>query len=329
MLGISSKGLTRFWFKMGNTTTITLRSQSRAVTVRAPASGGYRANPEIDQKVSVSGGGTIYTTDFGGETQTLQVQLRRLTRIEYTALKDFILTTCRGSAFPFDLTDHQGTHPNLHYISGLEGAEWHRGDLFNVTLQLEKSTDQRIRLGQNLITNPNLTLGADGKIAGWQNTTPATLRNVEIAESFASTALEVVDTDSNIEWFIAAPKIPIVDLRYTVSGRLNRTLGNRACYIYVNFFDADGTVINPGSAPNTGWGGSRYATNYYLGIISPIQSNNVWNLFSVTFGPGSNTYIPPSAKSFLIGTFIIGTESGEGQGNATCRFTDFSVVISL
>ena len=313
---------------MANTTTITLRSQSRSVTVRAPASG-YRANPQIDQEVSVSGGGTIYTTDFGGETQTLQVQLRRLSRIEYTALKDFILTTCRGSAFSFNLTDYQGTHPNLHYISGLEGAELHRGDLFNVTLQLQKSADQSIRLGQNLITNPNLTLGADGKIVGWQNTVPATLRNVEIAESFASTALEVVDTDSDIEWLVFAPKIPIVDLRYTVSGRLNRTVGNRACYLFVNFFDADGTVIDPGSALNTGWGGGRYATHYYPGQISPSQPNNVWSLLSVTFGPGSNTSIPPSAKSFRAGTFIVGTESGEGSGNATCRFADFSIVASL
>ena len=313
-----------------NATTITLQSQARAVTVKAPASGGYRVNPQIDQKVSVSGGGTIYTTDFGGETQKLQVQLRRLTRTEYTALEDFILTTCRGSAFSFDLTDYRGTHPNLHYISGLEGAERHRGDLFNVTLQLQKSVDQSIRLGQNLIANPNLHVEG-GKIAGWwiNDSTPAPMRNVEIDEDFASTALEVVDTDPDAAWYVALQKIPIADLRYTVSGRLNRTLGNRNCYLYVTFYDSDENAIDSTGNPLTGWRSQAHGNYYYPGAVAITDRNDVWNQFSVTFGPGSTTYIPPSAKSFQIGTFIIQSGVGEGSGNVTCRFADFSVVVSL
>ena len=310
---------------MDNTTTITFRSQSHSVRVKAPASG-YRANPEINQKVSVSGGGTIYTTDFGGETQKLQVQLRRLTRTEYAALKEFVLTTCRGSAFSFDLTDDQGTHQNLHYISGLEGAELHRGDLFNVTLQLEKSTDQSIRLGQNLIANPNFEADDNGSRQGWIiDPTPAALRSVAISEDFATTALEIADTDLDDEYVIWRQKFPIWAYRYTLSGRLNRTVGNRACYLYVDFFDADDTRINPVGPPplpSTGWGGRD--SYYYVGGVQDTDANDVWNLFSVTFGPGSGTYLPPSAKSFQVGTFII-----NGAGNTTCRFADFSVVVSL
>ena len=317
---------------MDNTTTITFRSQSRSVSVKAPASG-YRANPEINQKVSVSGGGTIYTTDFGGETQKLQVQLRRLTRTEYAALKEFILTTCRGSAFSFDLTDYQGTHQNLHYISGLEGAELHRGDLFTVTLQLQKSTDQSIRLEQNLITNPNLAIGTANIIDGWHlsnafttdspDLTPPALRNIDISEDFGTRALEVVDTDPDSARLFFTEKFPIADYRYTISGRLNRTAGNRACYLYVVFFDADGGEIGLEGAESTGWGGGRGGTYYYPGYIGQGATNNVWNLFFVTFGPGSNTLVPPAAKSFEMGTFIYG-----GAVNTTCRFADFSVIIT-
>ena len=320
---------------MDNTTTITFRSQSRSVRVKAPASG-YRANPEINQKVSVSGGGTIYTTDFGGETQKLQVQLRRLTRTEYAALKEFILTTCRGSAFSFDLTDYQGTHQNLHYISGLEGAELHRGDLFNVTLQLQKSTDQSIRLGQNLITNPNLTLNPDGRTAeGWNlgASPPATtVRNVDISEDFAPSALEIADTDGDGEWFLYAQKFPIVDLRYTLSAWMNRTAGTRGVAFNVEFYDADGTRIDPLSPPLPGTGWYGRGSSYYFGGIHGPGGNNTWKKGSVTFGPGSTTYIPPAAQSFQVGTLIYTQSPGNHPvydvGPVTCRVTGFSVIVT-
>ena len=319
---------------MDNTTTITFRSQSRSVRVKAPASG-YRANPEINQKVSVSGGGTIYTTDFGGETQKLQVQLRRLTRTEYAALKEFILTTCRGSAFSFDLTDYQGTHQNLHYISGLEGAELHRGDLFNVTLQLQKSTDQSIRLGQNLITNPNLTLNPDGRTAeGWNlgASPPATtVRNVDISEDFAPSALEIADTDGDGEWFLYAQKFPIVDLRYTLSAWMNRTAGTRGVAFNVEFYDADGTrIATTPQPPATGWSGR--GSSFYMGGIHGPGGNNTWKKGSVTFGPGSTTYIPPAAQSFQVGTLIYSQSPRNHPvhdvGPVTYRVTGFSVIVT-
>ena len=313
---------------MDNTTTITFRAQSRSVRVKAPASG-YRANPEINQKVSVSGGGTIYTTDFGGETQKLQVQLRRLTRTEYTALKEFILTTCRGSAFSFDLTDYQGTHQNLHYISGLEGAELHRGDLFNVTLQLQKSTDQSIRLGQNLITNPNLTLNSDGRTAeGWNlgiSPPTTTVRNVDISEDFAPSALEVADADLLSETFMWSHKIPIVDLRYTLSAWMNRTAGTRHCAIATEFLDANGANIapEPGHREWPAYG----TTYYYVGYTAAVSKNNTWEKFSITFGPGSATYIPPAAQSFQTGFTILGSGT-PASGPVTCRVTGFSVIVT-
>ena len=317
---------------MDNTTTITFRSQSRSVRVKAPASG-YRANPEINQKVSVSGGGTIYTTDFGGETQKLQVQLRRLTRTEYAALKEFILTTCRGSAFSFDLTDYQGTHQNLHYISGLEGAELHRGDLFNVTLQLQKSTDQSIRLGQNLITNPNLTLNSDGRTAeGWFHSVPSAMRNVDISEDFASSALEITENDASGEAILHSQKFPIVDLRYTVSAWMNRTAGTRGAAFAVEFYDADGTRIDPLSPPLPGTGWYGRGSSYYFGGIHGPSGNNTWKKGSVTFGPGSTTYIPPAAQSFQTGTLIYTQSPGNHPvydvGPVTCRVTGFSVIVT-
>ena len=121
-------------------------------------------------------------------------------------------------------------------------------------------------------------------------------------------------------------RFPILGYRHTLSGRLNRTVGNREVYFYVDFFDADGTRINPlgpPKLPNTGWGGGS-GSYYYPGAIFTTDPNDTWNLFSVTFGPGSNTYIPPSAKSFQMGAFIL-----NGAGNTTCRFADFSVVVSL
>ena len=316
---------------MDNTTTITFRSQSRSVSVKAPASG-YRANPEINQKVSVSGGGTIYTTDFGGETQKLQVQLRRLTRTEYAALKEFILTTCRGSAFSFDLTDYQGTHQNLHYISGLEGAELHRGDLFTVTLQLQKSTDQSIRLGQNLITNPNMTLNSDGRtIDGWDHNVSAAIRNVDISEDFASSALEITENDASGEAVLHSQKFPIVDLQYTVSAWMNRTAGTRGVCLAVLFYDADGTFIETSSSPpSTGW--ASRGTYYYFGVINGPGGNNTWKKFSVTFGPGSTTYIPPAAQSFYVGTLIFTQSPGNHPvydvGPVTYRVTGFSMIVT-
>ena len=309
---------------MADTTTITLRSQSRSVIVKAPASG-YRANPEIDQKVSVSGGGTIYTTDFGGETQKLQVQLRRLTRTEYAALEDFILTTCRGSAFSFDLTDYRGTHPNLHYISGLEGAERHRGDLFNVTLQLQKSTGQSIRLGQNLITNPNLIIGSDGKIDGWvitPYTSPSAIRNVEIDEDFSEIALEMTERNYDPESVLTNP-IPIGDLQYEVSGRATRTNGQILVRVGAQFFDENNALIVSQGVPSSGWN-SRGAGFYSSGVISGRDANDTWRKFSSRFGPGIGTYIPPEAKSFRFGAWI-----NNQIGAATFRFSDFSVVASL
>ena len=314
---------------MDNTTTITFRSQSRSVRVKAPASG-YRANPEINQKVSVSGGGTIYTTDFGGETQKLQVQLRRLTRTEYAALKEFILTTCRGSAFSFDLTDYQGTHQNLHYISGLEGAELHRGDLFNVTLQLQKSTDQSIRLGQNLITNPNLTLNPDGRTAeGWTlpgtNPVPA-MRNVDISERFGTRAFEAADTDRYTEIFLTSEKFPVLDCQTKISCRMNRTAGDRLCRAVASFYNSDDELVAV-LPPGTGWVSIQGSYAVFGQIIGRERLNNEWNLFQATFGPGSNTFIPPSAASFSFGAMIIPVSSTESFAT-TLRLADFSMIVT-
>ena len=323
---------------MDNTTTITFRSQSRSVSVKAPASG-YRANPEINQKVSVSGGGTIYTTDFGGETQKLQVQLRRLTRTEYTALKEFILTTCRGSAFSFDLTDYQGTHQNLHYISGLEGAELHRGDLFTVTLQLQKSTDQSLRLEQNLITNPNLKVNPDGNIEGWgifnswaykhdiPDTTPATLRNqiTTLEGSQVIQVLEITENDRDNEKIITSEKISLTNYQHTVSARMNRVVGARTCSLFISFFEGNNELF--AHAQRTGWVSSDDPF-FVFGRKTSQDENDAWGSYSIVFGPGINTYVPPTADSFKVGAFIAQAGDAPEPFAVVLMINGFSVVVS-
>ena len=256
-----------------------------------------------------------------------------LTPAQMDALERFVRNTLMYSGHTCKIEGLIGqNYSPMRYVGGMDTARVRKGDRWGISLQFEQAPLISLPFEQNLITNPNLAIGTDNTIDGWHlsnafttdspDPTPPALRNIDISEDFGTRALEVVDTDPDSARLFFTERFPIADYRYTISGRLNRTVGNRACYLYVVFFDADGDEINASPSP-AGWGGGRGRTYYYPGYIGQGAANDVWNLFSVTFGPGSNTSVPPTAKSFEMGTFIFG-----GAVNTTCRFADFSVIVT-
>ena len=285
------------------------------------------------QRTQITESGNTRTITVGNPQLVMEMRFGSLTAEQYAATVSFIRDTLIYSVGACTITGHDGVaQKNMHYTSGVETAQAKKGDIWSLTLKFEQAMRSSVMIERNLLENPNLDIDADGKIAGWEiaaDSTPAPMRNVEIDEDFASTALEVEDTDSDIEWFIAAEKIPISDLRYTISGRVNRTLGNRRIFLYVTFFDSTGNPIDSTGNPTTGWTGQANTNYYYMGSLATDSPNDTWNLFSVAFGPGSATYIPPSAHSFHIGTFMIQSGVGAGSGNVTARFSDFSIIASI
>ena len=180
----------------------------------------------------------------------------------------------------------------------MDTARVRKGDRWSISLRFEQVPSAVLPLEQNLIANPNLTLNPDGRTAeGWDlsGVTPpiTTARNVDISEDFASSALEIADAADDSETFMQAQKIPVVDLRYTVSAWMNRKAGTRHCAGFVEFLDANGANIPP-EVGHPEW--ATYGTTYYyFGYTNNPTKNNRNKKGSVTFGPGSTTYIPPAA----------------------------------
>ena len=308
---------------------ITITAPPRTLELPAPTHP-YTSHRRPSTEMVITESGVIHTLVSGASQLVVEMRFTSLTAAEFSDIETFIQDTLLYSAFPCTLVDPGGRHENMHYVSGLERAEIRKGDLWALSLRFEQGKMSLIPLGSNLISNPNLRVDG-GKIAGWDispDRTPAAIRNVETGESFSPTALEVEDTDADIEWFISTPKIPIADLRYVVSGRLSRTSGNRGLWIYVTFFDSDGSAIDSTGTPRTGWAYHAHGHFYYFGHLAYTDSNDAWVSYSTTFGPGSTTYVPPAAKFFQIGTFIIASGNGDGEGNVTGRFSDFSIVES-
>ena len=106
--------------------------------VLLPVASGYAPQPRAQQNVSISGGGVIRTTNLAPQERTISIPFSRLTRDQYLSLTSLI-GHVQFSATGITITDPFEAHENMHYIRGLEGGRWSRGDRYSVTLTFRKS----------------------------------------------------------------------------------------------------------------------------------------------------------------------------------------------
>lgn len=216
---------------------------------------------------------------IAGDRILIAVTWEALTPAQMDALEGFVRTALVYSGYTCKIKDLLGqNYSPVRYVGGMDTARVWKGDRWSVSLRFEQVPSISLPLEKNLITNPNVALNPDRRTAeGWalpSTSMPPVFGNVDISEDFASSALEVTDTDDDYETFFYSEKIPIVDLRYTVSAWMNRTSGIRTFYFFVEFYDADDARIDPLSppSPSTGWVSRAY--NYYFGSITGAGGNN-------------------------------------------------------
>ena len=303
---------------------ITLATPTESLVLPAPSQP-YISYTHPAHRTQITESGIIRSLRIGEPQVRAKMRFRSLRRTEYIALSNFIRTALAYSSVGCTITGPTGLrHERMHYISGIETTQVKKGDIWEVVLDFRQSAAESIPLGRNMIENPNMNIGTDEQVDGWTfGTTPTSMQNVAISESFSDAAIEIKDADPSVEWWVSS-RIPIEDLRYEVSCRAIRTAGNRQSHVALNFYDSDGNQVwHPNGGARTGWWRVS-GINYYFGVILPGDASDTWVRWAIAFGTGSPTYVPPTATEFIVGTAI-----EVGLGSATFRYSDYSAIASV
>lgn len=129
---------------MATAKTITLTCGAVEVTTRAPRypEGEYRRGSQV---IGRSWGGAFRVADLaasGTDREELELHFVGLTRDEYEDIRDLITDTADFTTEALTYTDPwSADHTNLHYVSGLEGAQATRGDRWEMTLVFAKDME--------------------------------------------------------------------------------------------------------------------------------------------------------------------------------------------
>lgn len=267
---------------------------------------------------------------IGGDRVIVGVNWDSITKAKMIALEKFIRESLIYSGYTCTIEGLLGEdYERMRYTGGMETARVRKGDLWSVSLRFEQARIESLPLGENLIRNPNITLHANRRSAeGWNLAAGdgAVFSNVDISEDFAETALNVSDYDASSEIYPSEQIIPIYDLRYTVSARLLRTNSRNTCSVQILFLNQNKGVLNPIGSRFTGWVGTggRFE-GWVLVHFTGSEANSAWKKGEVTFGPGSPTFVPPSAKYFRM---AIQNDNTDGGATVIYRVTAISVKIS-
>ena len=283
-------------------------------------------------------------TQTSDDQIVIGVTWNTLTKSEMDSITGFIRTFLMYSTNTCRIENLLGRdYSSLRYVRGMDTARARKGDLWSISLRFEQVPDETLPLNQNLVANPNLKVNPDGEtIDGWgifnsvaykhdtPDTTPAGLTSSQTTRPTAdgikvADVLSVTENDRDNEKIITSKKIPITDYQHTVSARMYRRSGTRSCSLFVSFFQGNNEFF--AHSQRTGWVSSDDPF-FVFGQKTPQDENSEWGLYSITFGPGNNVYVPPQVDSFKIGVFIAQAGDAPEPFAIILYVADFSVVVS-